>query len=1014
MQTSLIVFAKMAIGQSLLHSTVIIALLHAPFVLAQTNHAERLNLRHFNVEDGLSQGSINAILQDHKGFIWIGTHDGLNRFDGIEFKVFRNVPEDQRSLGSSWIVSLYEDRSQVLWVKTQKGLDRLDRTTESFIHVSNAMGTIPILSTRDTATEFWVGGKPLSLFNPYSGGFRNLRIHFKNGSMLTGECDVFAEDDKGNIWARSLSMVFRIDPERRIVKESYDLNTKVVVAILPSRHQAGVAWIGTSTDLFRVRSGKKVSMGKLSVTRLTEDSRGSLWAGTQDGLTRFDFHDSANVEVTLYRHDPALSTSLPHNTITAICEDASGSLWIGTYNGLSLFDRVSPSFSVYRSSQDNPRSLSDNFVMPIVEDKTGNVWFGTFSAGVSVLQSDGPKAGTFVHFNHDTLIPTSLRSNNVRSMLCGKDGRIWIGSARGLNVYDPKSGKMSIIFSSSDDDTLIYWIESMCESGDGSVWIPFRERLMHIGRDGHPIGSIALQPDQDVGNIIEDTDGILWLATIGSGLTKLDPKTGSSTRYKHDPEDSTSLSNNNVWSIFQEPDDTSGALWIGTSRGLNRLNTRTGKFKRYVEQEEFPNSWIYGILQDDTGRLWMSTNHGLVLFDDRLPAGKKFKNYTHADGIAGDEFNRRAFCKLRNGELLFGGPNGVTRFHPGSVHDNPNVPPLVLTGFEILGRKAIFDRDIADITSIDLNHDQNVFSFEFAALNYSNASKNQYAYMMEGIDKDWIHSGAKHSVNYAYVSPGSYIFRVKASNNSGVWNDNEIAVHLRVFPPFWATSWFIALGSCLAAGLVVVVIRARVHRLLEMERLRSRIARDLHDEIGSNLSSIAMASDLLGRHVEFGDMERGKLAEISAVALGTVKDMKDIVWLINPGNDSLNDMLLRMKDTAATLLERCQYSLSFPAAGSDRKVSLEWKRNVYFIYKETLTNIMKHSGATAVNITVGLDGDRLVLRINDNGSGFDQGHKSKGDGLKNVRDRAIMLHARFEVDTHTGRGTSVTLEARIT
>ncbi len=977
--------------------------------LAQT----QLNLRHFMVEDGLSQGSVNAILQDHKGFLWIGTHDGLNRFDGTEFKVFRHHTDDTTSLSSSWIFSLFEDRSGTLWVKTERGLDRFDRATASFVRVPNAPGDIGCLSQSDTAVTFWVTGKPVSLFNTRAGTTHSISVHFKNGSEVKeGGLSVLAEGVDGHLWAATATTVYRIDIRRGLVVSSFETN-KNVIAILPSRRQRDVAWIGTTTGVIRISGGRQQFLGKLSTQVLTEDSEGTIWAGTVDGLVRFDPLDSLGTSATVFRHDPAVSTTLRHNIVTGIFEDLSGSLWIGTYNGLSLFDKFSPAFSVYRSSPDNPRSLGDNFVMPIVEDRTGNIWFGTFAAGVSILHRSGERAGTFTHLRYDPRNPKSLRSNNVRSMLCARDGRIWIGTTRGVTIYDPATENMSVVFSSTERDSQIYWIESMCESRDGSVWMPVNGKLFNVSPSGHTRRKYQI-PGQAIVNITEDADGIVWLASVGNGVLRLEPRTGIVTTYAHVPGDPASLSNNNVWGILSNPDDTSGTLWIGTSNGLNRLNTQSGKCSRYFAQEGFPNSWVYGILRDDEGRLWMSTNYGLVQFDDRMPDGKKFKSYTYADGIAGNEFNRRSYVRLRNGEFLFGGPNGVTRFHPSGVQENPVVPPLVLTGFERFGKRVLFDRDIADVSSMDFNHDENVFSFEFVALNFSNPSENRYAYMMEGIDEDWIDAGPRRLVNYAYVSPGSYVFRVKASHNSGVWNENEIAVNINIRPPFWMTWWFIALCAGMAAALVAYAVRARVRRLLEMERMRSRIARDLHDEIGSNLSSIAMASDLLGRHPGFGERERGKLSDISSVALNTVKDMKDIVWLIDPGNDSLDDLFLRMKDTAASLLEGHHLTLNFPAAANGKRVNLEWKRNLYFIYKETLTNILKHAQAANVRVDVQVEKDQLLVEIHDDGKGLDLQTVRRGNGLKNIRERAGLLDAAVDVSVGPAGGTRMSLKARIT
>jgi signal transduction histidine kinase/streptogramin lyase len=822
---------------------------------------------------------------------------------------------------------------------------------------------------------------------------------------------VLVEEENGDVWAAGDSIVYRIDRRKHLVLESHILGAREVTSAEVCRHKENVLWIGTWTGLFRIADGILTVLSTAAVHALKEDSRGDLWIGTQDGLVRMHAHGQDRVE--FFRQDPKISTTLSHNIVTALFEDRSASLWVGTYKGVSLFDRFSPAFTVYRSSSDPSQGPGDSFVIPIVEDQFGSIWFGTFSAGVSVLQTSGPKAGTFTQLRDQTESRQSPSSNNIRSILSASDGRVWVASLGRLSIYNAATRKLTSSPINSRYSEEMSGIECMCEGEDGSVWFPLRGRLRNLrADDSMSLWSFQI-PELDYASIFRDMNGMIWLGTIGGGLIRFDPGTESVLQFRHEPGNPTSLSNNNVWTVFESVTSTSRTLWIGTSNGLNRMDPTTGSFTRYLEQDGFPNPWVYGILPDDSGRLWLSTNQGLVLFDERLPEGRQFRNYTHADGIAGNEFNRRSYCRLRNGDLLFGGPDGVTRFRPSEVQENPAIPPLVLTGFTKLGKRVFFDQDVAEVSSVSLNHDESVFSFDFIGLHFSHSTAMRYAYRMEGLDVGWINAGNHRSVNYAYLPPGGYVFRVRASHRAGVWNPNELAVQVIIHPPFWATWWFIALCVCVVAGIVTIVVRARIRRLLEIERLRSRIARDLHDEIGSNLSSIAMASDLLGRQSDLGDRHRSRLTYISSVALATVKEMRDMVWLINPKNDALDDLFLRMKDTAASLLEGRTYSVNFPEAGKLRRVTLDWKQNLYLIYKEGLTNIAKHSGATEVRIELRIEGDRLILELADNGAGFDPASSNGGNGLRNMKDRSALLGGNLEI-TSTGEGTTLRLDTRIT
>jgi signal transduction histidine kinase len=361
------------------------------------------------------------------------------------------------------------------------------------------------------------------------------------------------------------------------------------------------------------------------------------------------------------------------------------------------------------------------------------------------------------------------------------------------------------------------------------------------------------------------------------------------------------------------------------------------------------------------------------------------------------------------GEFLwFVTSHALTVYDYGAFDNRDIAPKIHITRFVVNGEE--YDTG----TNPSLAYDQNVCTFDYAGISFRETQAMRFQYRLLGANTNWQPQTFQRSVTYASLPPGSYTFEVRATNAEGVISDIPARLSFVITAPFWATWWFIGLVGIVLSGGVVLVIRGRVRRLLEIERLRSRIARDLHDEIGSNLSSIAMASELLRREPKLGDMERNKLSHISSVALTTVKDMKDIVWLIHPGNDSLDDLFLRMKDTAASILEGCPYRLDFPQGSNGRKVDLDWKRNLYLIYKEALTNIRKHSQATLVRIHVIIDDDALTLRLADNGRGFNVANPPEGNGLKNMQDRATLLGASFQVTPNPGGGIVVTLKGRIT
>ncbi len=1025
-------------------------LLFVPFLqvslFALCNGQEHgLSFQRFTVDDGLSQGTITAIVQDHQGFMWIGTQDGLNRFDGVEFKTYRHSSQDPGSISSSWITSLYEDRAHNLWVGTLRGLNRFDRWSETFARHYNPHGDSsgPASSHVYAIHESYVDGIPklwivmgrLFTFDRQREVFIPIPLKTADPHFDSRILTVF-DDREGFLWAGTDSGLIRFDPRNETIGYCHHSGPGVTAIEVSHNGKHETVWFGTSRGLFRLNpETRHVSRhGNFGVSSFFKDTSGQLWIGTSMGLGRLLHADSETPSVEFFQSDPALPNSLSDSYVHCLYEDDSGGLWVGTYNGLNRTAQVSPGFLVYRHRPDNPNSLGHDFVLPIMEDREGSIWFGTFGGGVSVLLK---KRSTerFIHLRHNPDKRNGLHGDNVRSLLQDRTGAVWIGTNEGLNILDPTT--MSVV------QRLPLWNESLAQTRDGTIWAgATKVGLVRIERNQKRWESSATRISQfrstlypfdgrrgagtseEVHVIVEDRRGALWVGTE-VGLVKFNRDSGTYTRYVHKPEDSTSLSDDNVWCIAEDPSEE--ILWIGTSDGLNRFDGRTGAFRRFLGQDGFPNAYVYGILRDDEDRLWLSTNHGLTRFDDRQPQGRKFKNFTVSDGLQANEFNRHAYCRLRSGEFLFGGTHGVTRFRPMQIQDNPYVPPVVLTAFSKFGKRIRFDRDISDVTTIELNHDENVFAFEFAALNYTNASRNQYAYMMMGFDQDWVKSGSRRYAGYTHLDPGEYVFRVKGSNNDGVWNEHGASVGVRIKPAYWATWWFRGLSSLVVIAGLFILYRQHVRRLEKEKRIqqefsarlmesqeneRKRIAGELHDSLGQNLlvirnrALLGLKDDALSPHA------RNQLDQISAVASQSINEVREIAYDLRPYQLDRLGLTKAVASITSALATSVKFSMSIDPI--DEEVGNDHAIHVYRIVQEGINNILKHSAATEARVAIRVEGSTLRITISENGKGMPTESTSgsegqRGLGLVGITERAKVLNGTVAIESTPGQGTILTV-----
>lgn len=831
--------------------------------VAETSNND-IYFRHISLEQGLSQTYVYCIFEDSKGFMWFGTQDGLNKFDGYDFKIYRPETGNPNSISHNQIFSIHEDKEGIMWIATNGGgLNRFDRVTgtfTSFLPDPRDKHSISAFQLRtiheDRQGILWIASqRGLNRFDKKTGGFTVFRSDPDDPSTLSyDEVADVCEDDTGTLWLATRRGLNRFDRASGQFVRYFPNPT------LPGVHpennirrllvdHSGTLWVGTNVGLLLFDPGSGMfiryplfpeefyfSPGNIVVS-LFEDYAGVLWVGTPRGLHQFDRRSETFVH---YHADPLNPGSLSHNIVSSMAGSRSGTLWVGTAGGgINKFDREGPRFRTYRNLNQLPGGLSSNDIFAIHQDSTGTLWLGSRGAGLDRVERKD-RTIEVKNFRHNPLDSRSLSSNSVRTICEDNEGNLWLGTDSGLNRFEPSSrtfrryGRSPLGSNSLSDSA----IQVLKKNRRGGLWVGTSSGGVnrYHPRTGKFTRFISEPSNPDslssnfVNSLLESKSGTLWVGTAGAGLNALDPETGKVTRYFYGNNSQYSTGTLTIQEIHE---DKQGILWLGTfGGGIYRFNPQTGSLKQYTQKDGLANNVVYCIMEDVKGYLWLSTNMGIARFN---PKTENFSNYNARDGLQSNEFNGGAAFKSVSGEMFFGGVNGFNSFFPDRVRDNPFVPPVVITEFRIFnqpvkpGLASVLDKHIAETGEIVLSHSHNVFSFEFVALDYTIPEKNRYAYMLEGFDKDWNYTSyKKRHATYTNLDPGQYEFRVKGSNNDGVWNTTGASVKINVKPPLTRTWWFRILAGLAAVGLAVFAYKRRTRELSQQTRLKTELqtARD--------------------------------------------------------------------------------------------------------------------------------------------------------------------------------------------
>lgn len=869
----------------------------------------------FNVlstSDGLSQGSVNSIHQDSRGFMWFGTQDGLNRYDGYSFVIFKYDPEDLQSLSNNYVLAISEQSDGTLWIGTNGGLNRYHRRHSTFtryLHDPDAPRSLSDNFVRvvfeDRSGALWIGTRNgLNRFDPLLNHFDHF-LHEPGAGTIPRRCDVWSlvQDENGTLWIGTLGGLFRFDPaggEPAAVPLAHPaLSGEQAPAVRCLRLDAGGRlWLGTDQGLGIHHPGggdlrwyvhdpdNPASLSNDNVYAIFGNDRGPVWIGTWGGgLNRFDPQEET---FAVFRHNARQPDSLSNDIVYTIMEDRGGLMWLGTFAGISTYYDRPRKFVHHHHHSGQPHSLNHNMVFALFEDSDRFIWIGTYGGGLNRFDR---RSGRFTVYRHDPENPASLSNDEVLAIAQDPEGDLWIGTHRGgLNRLDRRRGTFTrYVNDPADNSSLSYNdVRVLRVHPDGRLWIgtwggglncfdPRQRRFIRYTRDPDA-------PDNSLsGNYVYslhlDPDGTLWIGTVGSGLNRFHPDEGRFTHFRHDPRNPRSLSHDDIFAIHR---DRQGTLWIGTNgSGLDRFDPQTGHFDHLTEKDGLPNNVVYGIEEDGQGRLWLSTNHGLARFD---PERNVFRNYDVSDGLQDNEFNGNAsFRSPRTGEMLFGGVNGFNIFHPSRVLDDPYVPPVVISRLQHyspdLENGIEVDLGINELDHLDMNYKNHLLLFEFAALSYHHVRRNQYAYKLEGFNDHWIRLGERRDVMFTGLEPGEYVLHVRGSNGDGTWNEQGTSLALTVHPPWTRTTWAYWSYFLGIVGLLYGVRRVELYlrrqrteqkrqaaeleeaRRLQLSMLPRELPRPPHLDIAVHMST---ATEIGGDYYDFIARDDGSLT----IALG--------------------------------------------------------------------------------------------------------------------------------------------------
>jgi ligand-binding sensor domain-containing protein/two-component sensor histidine kinase len=994
--------------------------------------SEYLTFEHFTYEQGLSS-PVTLIAQDHYGFLWLGTRDGLNRFDGRNFIVFRNIPGDASSLPNNIINSIFIDSRNRIWVATNGGLAYYDFADDVFHPVEYDVTQEKLDRHRvhavaeGTDHSIWFATRTILHQWNEDGNVTSYPLSTP-GDLLIKHLFIDQHDRKW-IGYNDGILVFDHRTNKTIdgrLQSEFTSANKLPITVHPIRHYQGDtlltgSWYAGLQKVFitgdtvlgiSFPDDSHADLRRHIVTGMAKGNDAWWWIGTYgSGLSWWD--SSTGRFTQHFMHNPSDAKSLSDNYINDVFRDASGIIWIGTAKGLDKFDPLTQQFKSVAIPLSSQQFSVYRLANTIVEDKHNPDWLWLCVSGAGLYHYNR-KSGEFRLYRIDDRSSAQI-ANNFYCFYYDHLDRIWIGSRTGLHFFNPKMGTFHPAPLKGDRN--VEGVHTIAQDRQKRFWMGtlssgvycYDEQLNELTAYRYEEGNDNSLRDNKVFCLLVDRSDKIWIGTQNRGLARYDPVTKKFTFFEHDKKDSGSLADNGIYDLYE---DEQHQLWLGTESGFSRMNLKDLTFHNYYTRDGLSNNTVFSITADNKRNLWLGTNNGLSQFDPHI---ERFRNYYSNDGLPNNRIDGEVVYTSDH-TLCLGTPGMITFCQPDKMKTNMHVPMVVITDISILGKKTQAMRTNEMLQPIHLSHKQNMITFNFAALSFTNAFLNRYAYKMEGFDDDWRDAGNNQTATYTNLNGGTYTFRVKAANNDGTWNHEGTYATVIVHPPFWRTWWFYALCALGLGTILYTYYRIRINQLIRLQNIRTRIARDLHDDIGSTLSSINIISSMADR-VSPSETKSSELFHTISNASGQAMDlMSDIVWSINPGNDKLEMIIIRMRQYASEILEAAGIDFVIEMNEADKNIllPLEIRKDFFLIFKEAINNLAKYSRATKAIIRLKFTHHVIHLYIEDNGVGFDPDQVHSGNGLKNMKSRAMQMKSHMILSSKPGEGTRIELSVPLT
>jgi len=1031
----------------------IIILLYASAVYSQT---VPLKFDRVSKENGLSTSAPTAVIQDSRGFIWITSQNGLNRFDGTGIKFYAHDKKISGTISDDFTMCLCEDSDGNIWVGTiSNGLNKLDRRTDKFeVFLNDPKDENSLSSNNIRALVFddgklWIGTQHGGLCVMDIRTKKFLRYKNNPGNPLSLSNDfiwTLLKDRDGNIWiGTNGSGLDKFDKRnntfthyRHDPKDNTSISHNEIRSIYEDNE--GNIWVGTNgsgLNLLDKKTGKfnrivysplrKIDTQNNVVLGIVQDETGNIWIGEYfNGLS---IYSPKTGEYKNYFLGTPGKEGLPFNGVYSMYKDNKGIIWIcHEGKGIFVYNSKKYKFSHYYHIPNDPNSLCEDILWTFSEDKKGHIWIASKN-GISVFN---PEANSFRNFFHDPENDNTLSDNSIGYIFKDRGDYMWVGTSAGaLDRHDLKTGKWEHFYNHPDDTSKrLANITCMVEDNEGQLWMATysdglkmfnRERTVvttFIHDDNNP-NSISSNGIWNL-HLINDTE--IWVGTYATGVDKFDLKAKTFTNYRNNPQDTNSLSGNTVTYTYK---DKEGIYWITTyGSGLNRYDAKQNSFKWYTTKNGLPDNTLYGILEDKSGRFWISTNQGITRFD---PKTEIIVNYNTGDGLQSQEFNQNSFLKSSTGDFYFGGINGFNVFNPEEFSESNNPVPVYITSVKVFNNNAELPVAVTEAKEIEFSYNENFFTFEYSALEYYNPAKIEYAYMLDGLDNNWNYVKNIRTAPYTNVSPGEYFFKIKCTNADGVWNSNEKIIKVSIIPPWWQKWWFRGGVGLLIIGIVLFGVNKKYSNLKKWkaaqneftrqlidshEEERKKISAELHDSLGQDLVIIKNSANMaLNNHLSGKDVSNyiSQISDISSSALNNVRAISHNLRPVELDRLGLTDTIKSVMEKVA---ESSEIYFTSDIDNIDGLLDKNNEVNFCRVIQESTSNILKHSKASEASVHIKCAGNEIIAVIKDNGTGFDHeniiNHSSyKTFGLTGMNERVKMMKGTLNIKSAQNEGTEI-------